>query len=417
MIKEQAKRPHIYELDPLRACTALGVVAVHVLAFTTSLDTSAAGVQTQNAVIVTFHYTRAVFMFVTAFALVYVYNNGTFSPLQFWKKRAIGVGFPYVFWSVLYVAFSTAFSAAGFSSPMTFLRTAAFDVLTGNASYQLYYILLTVQFYLFFPLFLPFIRMCARHPWITLTISFVLQMLFFLVDFRVIQTSGSPFWQAVSQYQDRFFLVYQFYFVLGGLTALSFPRVRAAILRYGKCIVGAFVIALAGLWLHYELQVNVYKETLDLATSVLQPIMVVYSAVIIFFSLWLACRWTRRRDAQHRPRGYRFWSMLSDASFGVYLIHALILTAVLYVLVPALPTSWFEPLRVFLAWLLTAGGSFAISVLFVKTPFVSRLVGRDTPWRKRQNSAEKPVPGGQTDYRPRGKSGQIYAGSGQKMIS
>ena len=55
LAKEQTKRPHIYELDPLRACTALGVVAVHVLFFTAYLNSSAVGYQIQNAIVVAFH--------------------------------------------------------------------------------------------------------------------------------------------------------------------------------------------------------------------------------------------------------------------------------------------------------------------------------------------------------------------------
>jgi peptidoglycan/LPS O-acetylase OafA/YrhL len=415
LAKEQAKRPHIYELDPLRVCTALGVVAVHVLAFTVHLNPGVAGYQTQSGVMVAFHYTRAVFMFVTAFALVYVYYGRPFSPLQFWKKRAIGVAFPYVVWSVIYVAFTFAFTT-GFSSPGAFVSTSFFDVLTGNASYQLYYILLTVQFYLFFPFFLPIMRVLSRHPWITLSVSFVLQLLFFYVDFHFIQTSSSPFWRTVSEYQDRFFLIYQFYFVLGGLVALSFPRIRAALLRYGKLIAVALVLALAGLWAHYALQINVEGEPVGLATSVLQPVMVFYSVVITFFSLWLASRWTNKRAGQ-RPRGYRIWHTFSDAAFGVYLVHALVLTAVLYKVVPVLPTVWPVAARVFLAWVLTAGGSLGLSVLFVKTPILSRLVGRNAPLRKRPRVVETPVPNALPDNIHIAKDTQIYAHSTRDMVS
>lgn len=383
MTKDPVKRPHIYELDPLRVCTALGVVAVHVLAFTTFLNSSQVGNEIQNAVVVAFHFTREVFMFVTAFALVYVYNGKHVSLLQFWRKRALGVVLPYVFWSEVYILVNV-----GFVSPGAFLRTSVFDILTGNASYQLYYILLTMQLYLVFPLFLACIRLCARHPWITLTTSFVLQVLFFYVDFHTIQTKTTPFWLTISGFQDRFFLTYQFYFILGGLTALYFQQVRAFVLRHGRLIAIVFIVALTSLWLHFAFQVNSYKESVGYATSVLQPVMVFYSLAIIFFALWLACRWVSRANVGERPSGYRFWHTLSDASFGVYLIHALILTQLLRWLVPALPTSWFEPLRVFLTWFLVAGGSVAISALLVKIPVLSRLVGRDgTRKEKRSRGA------------------------------
>ena len=169
-MKEQLKRSHVYELDPLRACTAFSVVAVHVLAFTVFLNHSEIGIQIQNAFIVAFHFTREVFLFVTAFALVYVYNGKAFPFRQFWKKRGIGTLLPYLIWSVIYVWVN-----AQAKSPAAFFQTALVDILTGNASYQLYYILLTLQFYLIFPLFLLFLLRCGRHPWIVLTSSFLLQ--------------------------------------------------------------------------------------------------------------------------------------------------------------------------------------------------------------------------------------------------
>jgi probable poly-beta-1,6-N-acetyl-D-glucosamine export protein len=388
--KEQSKQPHIYELDPLRACTALGVVAVHVLAYTAYLNSSAIGYQMQNALVVAFHFTREIFLFVTAFALVYVYNDRRLAPLPFWKKRALGVVFPYVVWSIVYVLVNTPFK-----SPGTFFQTTIFDILTGNASYQLYYILLTIQFYLIFPLFLSFIRACARHPWITLAISAALQLVLFAVDYYTIQQSNQPFWQAVTYYQDRFLLVYQFYFVLGGLSALYFRQIRAFVLRHGNLILGAFLCTLAILWLHFTLQVRVYQESVSYASSVLQPMMVFYSVAVIFFALWLASCWVEKSRQGERPRGYRFWETLSEASFGVYLIHALILSALLKWLLPTLPTSWFEPGRVFLIWLLTAGGALTVSILLTRLPILSRLVGRSTPLRKKREPARQPTARGE----------------------
>lgn len=378
MVQKQIKRPHIYELDPLRACTALGVVAVHVLFYTAFLNSSEIGYQLQNALVVTFHFTREVFLFVTAFALVYVYHGHPLSALPFWKKRAQAVVFPYVIWSILYVLVNTPSA-----SPSVLIRTSIFDILTGDASYQLYYILLTLQFYLIFPFFLPFILRCARHPWITLAVSFTLQLLFFAIDYQTIQQSNQPFWQVVSLYQNRFLLVYQFYFILGGLTALYFQQVRAFLLRHGSLLTGLLLLTLAALWIHFMLQVRVYHNEVGYASSVLQPVMIFYSVALIFFALWLACFWVGENNQTRRPRAYRFWHTLSDASFGVYLMHALVLTLLLRWLVPIMPAGWFEPMRVFVVWLITAGGTLGISIVLMRLPLVSRLVGRSVPLRKK----------------------------------
>ena len=85
-------------------------------------------------------------------------------------------------------------------------------------------------------------------------------------------------------------------------------------------------------------------------------------------------------QGEGHPKGYRFWRILSDASFGIYLVHVFILTALLQWVVPFMPEAWPVALRVFLTWFLTAGGAAGISILLMKTPVLSRLVGRSAHW-------------------------------------
>jgi peptidoglycan/LPS O-acetylase OafA/YrhL len=354
---------------------------VHVLAFTVYLNHTDAGVQIQNAVVIALHFTREVFVFVTAFALVYVYYGKPFALKRFWSKRSLGTLLPYCIWSVVYVWVNTPGQ-----SLVTFIKTAIFDVLTGNASYQMYYILLTLQFYILLPLFLLFLKRVAHHPWKVLSISFVIQVVLFYADYHLLQqgtVASSGFWQIVAAYQNRFVLVYQFYFILGGFTALYFQQIRSFLLRYGWIAACGLVAALAGLWVHFVLQLRVYQESIGYATSVLQPIMVFYSLAVILFALWLACRWASHKHREERPRGYRTWQVLSDASFGVYLIHVLFLTAILKWVVPIMPSVWPVAIRVILTWLMTAGSATAVSVMLLHIPVLSRLVGREHSARRK----------------------------------
>ncbi len=370
----RAKRAHLYELDPLRAVTALCVIGVHAVALSVFINHSVWGVLVQNAVVVALHYTREIFMFVSAFALTYVYFGKPFQTGQFYKKRAIGVLIPYCIWSALYVlVFQPGLS------PGAFLRTTAIDILNGSASYQLYFILISIEFYLVFPLFMKFMKLVAPHPWKTLAISFALQVVLMYLDFQYLQQgtlNSSGFWHFVNQYQASFFLTYQFYFVLGGLAAIYMEQVRAFLLRHGWLVVACFAVALLGLWTYFYIQVQYQRVPLGFATSVLQPDMVFFSlAVIVMFS-WLAAKWARRVDAAGHPRGYRFWRTLSDASFGVYLVHVMILEPLLHTWLPTLPVGWPVALRVFLVWFLTASASMIFSIALMNIPVASCLVGR-----------------------------------------
>jgi membrane-bound acyltransferase YfiQ involved in biofilm formation len=372
-VKEQtARRPHVFELDLLRILTALSVVAVHVVALTSGLNHSTLGLQFQSAITTALHFTRAVFMFVTAFALVYVYYGKPFSLKRFWSKRGISFLLPYIIWSLIYIPYYKP----GLSLS-TFIQTAIFDILTGGASFQLYYILLSLQFYLILPLFLLFLKRIAPHPWKALAISFVVQLVLFYLDYHYLQqttlTKTSKFWWNVGMYQDRFLLTYQFYFLLGAFAGLYFQQVKAFLLRHNWLVIGGFLAVLAGTWLHYVIQIRVYRLSIDYAGSVLQPAMVFYSTAVIFFMLWLACQWAKW-DGQ--PRGYPVAHVLSDAAFGIYLIHPFFMDIVLHHILPVMPTTWHVAPRVFLAWFLTAGSTVLVTSIALHIPVVSRLFGR-----------------------------------------
>ena len=238
--QQAARRPHIYELDPLRAVTALVVVAVHVLAFTVGMNKTTTGIQIQNAFVISIHFTRALFMFVTAFAMTYVYSGKKVPLARFWKKRGIGVLVPYCIWSVIYV-----FVNQPPTTPLHFASASLMAILTGTSSYQMYYILMTLQFYLLLPVFLYLLEKVKNHPWRALAISFALQLVFFYVDFHFIQAgplANMPVGKVVNSYQDEFVVIYQCYFLLGGLTALYFQPIKSLLLRSGKLVVCGMIL-------------------------------------------------------------------------------------------------------------------------------------------------------------------------------
>jgi 4-hydroxymandelate oxidase len=367
---------HLDELDRLRVLTALSVVAVHVLALSAFLDRMPLAVQVQNGFVTAFHFTREVFLFVTALALVYTHHGKPFNPSRFWQRRGIGVLLPYVFWSVVYVALTPPSHA-----PLLLLRTLVWDLLTGSASYQLYYILLTLQFYLLLPWFLRVLHRVEQHPWTVLGISFGLQIGLLLAVNALLRAHpwlpGSMWSLLLPSLFDRLVLIYQFYIVLGAIVALHMGDVRAFLQRHGTWVIGVAIAALVGWELRYLVAIRVEHSSITDAVRVLQPGMTVYSTAVIGFLYWVASRQLggRQRAAPHsQPTGY-VWSTMSNASFGIYLVHPLFLSAVLFFLVPHL-ASWPVAALVPLIWLLTVAGATTLSVLLLGLPGLSRLVGR-----------------------------------------
>ncbi|GLV53672.1 membrane protein [Dictyobacter sp. S3.2.2.5] len=370
---KKSTRPHIYELDIVRALTAVLVITVHVLFFTKVFSTRLSFLLPQYALL-TLAHARAVFAFVTAFALVYVYAGKPFSGRTFWKKRSLGILLPYCFWTCIYVWVNW--------HPATleaFTWTSLRSMLLGDASYQLYFILLTIQFYIIFPLFLWFVQKVKNHPWLVLSISFAIQMIVLYVDYSYVQPGGkwnlSGLWSQIASYHDRYIILYEFYFVMGGFAALYQTQIRAFLTRYGKSIIALMVVACAITVLHFYIQIMVGHESYARATNFLQPIVGVYDAVLTIFICYGAYLLASKKRADGKPRGYKGWQLLSNATFGVYLIHALFISLTMnysYLI----PQAWPAQLRVLTLWSTVVVCSYISSIVLMKIPVISRLVGR-----------------------------------------
>jgi membrane-bound acyltransferase YfiQ involved in biofilm formation len=313
---------------------------------------------------------------------------------------------PYIVWSVLYVAVNNFWTI----SLRHFVKLSLVDILNGEASFQLYFILITIQFYIIFPLFLAFINRVKHHPWIVLGISFLIQVVWLYWDYQTIQMGKIKlvgFWHLYEHYREHIIFSYEFYFILGAMVAIYFPQIRTFLLRHSKLVISVMLISLVVFITHYFIQVRIYHEPIGHANAVTQPLLAFYGVAMIFFLFMLASRWARNATKDKPPRGFKYWHALSDASFGVYLIQVFIMDFMLTWILPALPTYLPVPLRVIIGYLFTAGVTVLISLTLLRIPRLSRLVGRDyIPLRKAAPKSEPPMPPSLPDV-PEQRSGQI----------
>jgi peptidoglycan/LPS O-acetylase OafA/YrhL len=340
-------------------------------------------------VLMAFHFTREVFMFVTAFALVYVYYGRPFLWGRFWKRRGIGVVLPYVIWTGIYTWSNYHTIATG---PVDFFEMMLHHLLAGDASYQLYYILLTIQFYVLFPLFLIVLKRLAPRPWLALSVSFVIELVLLTAFYYGLPLLPLPgdvsSW--LETFTDRFVLDYQFYFLLGGIAALYLQQVRTFVLRYSAWVIGAMAASLASLAAYYLITTEVLHVDIGYVVVVLQPIMVPYSLAVIALLYWFAYSRVVKVKPQKHTRSQRIWHTLSDSSFGLYLVHPLFLAAILALIIShllVLPSI----LLLVLTWALTVLGSLAFTITALRIPYISRLVGREGTKRSKKPVLVKPA--------------------------
>lgn len=361
-------RPHIYEIDLIRVITVFSVVAVHSLSFTSFLTKDIESAQLLHLIIHMLHFNREMFMFVTGLVLTYVYFHRNFSAKKFWLKRTLFVFIPYVLWSFIYTRINNPHLGTN-----DYISRALYETLTGDASFQLYYILLSLQFYAIFPFFLTFLKKVAHHPWITMGISLAIQLVFLYYNFHYIQTfanNNHPILKNISYYQDRVLIVYQFFFVFGSFAAIYMNEVRSFIKRHVKSAVLLFIGSLTLYTAYYFYQIGILDMPINLATSVLQPSVVLYSIFVILFLCILAILWDKKRYF------YKLVNIISNSSFGIYFVHVFFLSVITKNLLPHTPDSIPVPVKDISVLLLAFSASTFVCYLLLKSPWLSWTIGK-----------------------------------------
>ncbi|WP_394218403.1 acyltransferase [Halobacillus trueperi] len=108
-----------------------------------------------------------IFIMLTAMVFFYKYMNQKMDGKElksFYKKRAMYIVVPYLIWALFYEAFSVYIGAVRFDVSEIFMR-----ILQGESYYQLHFIFLIVQFYLFFPVILFAVKKFAifrKYLWL-----------------------------------------------------------------------------------------------------------------------------------------------------------------------------------------------------------------------------------------------------------
>lgn len=369
----EGKPRHLYEVDVLRILTFACVIGVHTTSHTVATDDVPL-----NALLGLLHFTRLVFFSLTAFVLVYSYTLRPRPMAQFWPKRFLLVGVPYLAWSFVYVASSWLLSSTRRGDVPDLVRTYAEGIVTGVSWYHLYFLLVTMQVYLLLPVIVWLVRRTRGHHVTLLVVSLVVQLVVF-AGYKYFPASDA--W--LHGYQKQFFFSYVFFIVSGAIAAdhadrfLRFIRVHRRAVLWGFAGVGVLTL---GVW---ALQVGL-GQSLYAAGTPLQPIQAVWSGAVFVGFLAIGARWADRR----RPGSplARFIDYGSDRSFGIFLSHPFMIWILLY------GDSWLErvvpkPWLTLVTYLLVLVLSVAVTELFRWTPLSVPLTGRPSLASRGQREA------------------------------
>jgi peptidoglycan/LPS O-acetylase OafA/YrhL len=360
-------RRHLDAVDVVRALTIALVIGVHTL----STLPQATDVST-GAFVIAFHVSREVFLFLTALVLIHVYGRRPVRWTVFWRRRYLCVAVPYATWTVVYLLLD----GQRLDPLSTFLAALAHDLISGASRYHLYFLLVTMQIYLCFPLLRWLLRVTRRHHGILLAICVVYQLVFSLAVHERWPAPGIV--GAWLRTPDAALPSYLLYVVAGGVAAWHLEALIAGIRRHHRALLLAGALSIvAGITVYLE-QVarGVLPQT---ASAVFQPIVVVETAGVVAAFFSLGVMWADRG----RP-ARRLITDVSDASFGIYLAHPLLLEGLAAIVLSARLQTAVAGLPVMLALALALvvltpalyASTAVLAMLARRTPLSLPLTGR-----------------------------------------
>jgi peptidoglycan/LPS O-acetylase OafA/YrhL len=356
-------RRRLDHIDAMRPIKQVGVISTHsLLAFAPAASLLA------GASLMLLHVTREAFLFVSACMLTYSYRGlGRGGLRTFYWRRFMAVGIPYLCWTLIYFVVTLSL-AAGWLGALGHL-----GYLVGTGYYQLYYLLVIMQFYLLFPPLARVLSRLADHHWLILGVSGALQLaVVSLQHWQISPTYLQGFWAT------REVTSYQFYLVAGVIVALHLDQVHAWLSHHVRLVIG-FTCAsavVAETW--YLLAAHGQVSWLGSSSDPLQPIVMPFNIGAIA-CIYLAGMALVDRRRSHRVRAAT--QSGSDNSYGVYLAQMVFILGLSGVGWAGLDRVVPWPLVCLLTVVVVFGASMALTGVLARTPLAKALTGRShQPW-------------------------------------
>ena len=344
----------------MRPVKQAGVVSTHVLLFF-----AAYGSVTAGAAVLLLHVSRDAFFFVSACMLTYAYADLNRAGLpRFYWRRFVSVGIPYLCWTVIYYFYTMPTS----HYPSRGQALWAFVHLLFCGYYQLYFLLVIMQFYLVFPLVLGLLRRTRGHHGLVLAAAILGQVLLTIaMHWQLLPLGLRGVWA------QREAPTYELYLMGGAVVACHLEQVHAWMLRNTRLVIALTVAAALGALAVYFLAQYGVTTALGSTNDPFQPSVIAFNigaiACLYLVGVALARPYRSRRTKAVVRSG-------SDNAYGVYLTQLLFINALVWLHWERLTTSmgWVALCLVTVPIVYLSG--FALTSLLARTPLAMPLTGR-----------------------------------------
>lgn len=247
------------------------------------------------------------FIFTSALKLFYKYSENKFTYFSFLLNRIRKIFIPYVLCVILYyIVFVYIFNYYDFN-PVSLIEY----ILNGDLSAQFYFVVLIMQFYLLMPLWVIITKYNSKLFGVLIAVLAFAATVFF----RTYEISAD--------YTHKIFPSYLIFWVLGMYAGLYYNEFIAFLRKYKILLyVGWLILAIA----HCVIS---YMEYAGLITASYSAVIVVLFCLFSTFGFY---QYSYGLTMSLESRGKGFLISISAASYDIYLIHCLIITAALEIM-------------------------------------------------------------------------------------
>jgi surface polysaccharide O-acyltransferase-like enzyme len=307
----------ILAIDYIRGIAMLGVVGIHTGSM--SLSNPHVNIHLFALLEIVSRFSVPIFFFVSAFGLFLSQDLSIpFAYTTYVKRRLRSVFIPYIVWSLLYMIHATLLSGDWTIWHISILIQYLFF---GLASYQLYWLVILLWFYLFMPLWRWMLKGILTHPLSTLPTLLLMQIVFnYYSSYLIVTTEHShSLVDLLLQYRLNYWVLhYVFIFLFGGYCAQNYQEIKQW-LRHSKILIVAFFISTLVLMLffYYFLLFGLHytpEQAVNTAHQ-LSPIGILYTFASTLFLLLCFQSYSLPKPAANLLRA------LSTHSYAVYLVH------------------------------------------------------------------------------------------------
>src|SRR5580704_2757704 len=390
-------RRRLDQVDAMRPIKQAGVVSTHsILYFAPAAASVGSG-----AALLLLHVSREGFFFISACMLTYAYTEMRLTGLRrFYWRRFVSVGIPYLCWNLIY--FLRALPESHYTSGAVALAHLGRLIVTGY--YQLYFLLVIMQFYLVFPLVLMLLRRTRGHHGLVLAVAAAAQVTI------SIMTHWNMLPTLMERYSERDALSYLLYLIGGGVVAFHIKEVDAWVRRHARLIVALTVVSALAAEGIYFLALHDVTTVLGSGNDPFQPSVIPFNVGAItcgyLAGVALVRPWRSRRTKALVRVG-------SDDAYGIYLSQMLFITALTWLGWGKLSAAVPWPLLCLLTVGIVGVCCVTLTSLLARTPLAVPLTGRQqVPWPSLRPPRELPAGPGVSRLEPAVMAGVAHETNG-----